>query len=201
VTTEFDLTEQFNRLIEARTAHAVPSPAKGPDGDVEDGGVPFEMEAGPVDNNDDWVAWRWLPSRVSEDELAELDALASPSCAPLRAYLRAHCHLLSHTRWAAHDVRLVPIPSDAPLGPFREQLDAWAPLVALGYLPFATYGDDYGPICVDLARGDEAPVVWLDHEQIHSLPEPLTRAQLEPNAQPLCPSLLEFLLGTLACAV
>lgn len=196
-----ELTRELDRIIEARASEAIPLPAKGAGGDVEDGGVPRDMEAGPVDA-DGWVAWKWLPSRVSEADVAEITELAPTACAPLRAYLRAHCHLFQQSRWNDQQVLLVPIPSDDPLGPFLDQLDAWAPLVDAGYVPFATWGDGWGPICVDVARESEgdAPVIWLDHEILAGLPDSPSRAQLEPHAQPVSASLVQFLRAVLAQA-
>ena len=172
-------------------------PTKAPAYDVEDGGVPRAMELGTADETG-WIDWRVLDPAVGEDELRALDRLAAgPLPAPLRDYLCACCHLLELSL-PEQSLLFPSVPSDDPTGPIREHLSSWPSLVPHGFVPFAEYGDGWGPVCFDRRRpcddGDSA-VVWFDHEALHRLDDPdrVSRATLEALARPLAASTAELL--------
>lgn len=168
--------------------------------DPEDGGVPFDMRVGAV-TKDGWVAWNVLPSTLAESEVQHAEQAFGITFPPLfRAYLLARYHLFDSLHSRKHDeqVMLTCVPSVDSLGPLTETLSAWQPLLAAGYFPFGSWGDDYGPICLDgLARRSDGdcPVVWLDHEALLDFDiDAIDRAQVAPLAQLLYESFRECLM-------
>ncbi len=137
--------------------------------DPEDGGAVPEMRVGNVDA-EGGVGWRVLPSRLSAADVSTVERefdLSLPL--ELKAYLLARTHLFDQVDSRKHGqlVLLCHTPFQAPLRPFRRALEAWRPITKAGYLPFAEWGDGWGPMCLDVgaaaAGADEAPVVWFDH--------------------------------------
>jgi hypothetical protein len=190
-----EMIEQMRARIDsfARTAHRYGVAAM-EDGDA---GVPPEMQEGPI-NSEGWVAWRVLPSSLDADAIAELERETGARFpTPWKAYLLARAHLFDqlHSRASGQLVFWTATPSNDPLGPAAAVLDAYAPLLGAGYLPFAEWGDGWGPMCFDLAGIDgeptDAPIVWLDHEALPGSPAGAgwTRARLAPLAQPLYPGI------------
>lgn len=113
----------------------------------EDGGVPVEMQVGEV-NGDGWVEWRILPSTLTDRDIAKLEAeyaIALPP--PFRAYLLARLHLFDQLRSRRYDqlILMTATPAPAPLEPLRELITSWRPLLGARYLPFAQWGDAWGP--------------------------------------------------------
>jgi hypothetical protein len=168
--------------------------------DAEDEGAPPEMWAGAVDS-DGCVEWRLLPSSLVEPDVAAIEADFRVQFPPLfRAYLLARLHLFSdfRSRNSGYTVRVPPMPAGQPLGPLRELMHAWQPLIDAGLVPFAELGDGYGPVCFDTtgrAADGDCPVVFLDHEPLVTLGSELCRqrAAVLPHLQPLYGSYREFL--------
>ena len=165
----------------------------------DDAGVPRSMQVGPV-NADGWVAWQMLPSTLTEGDVAAVEAAFGVAFPPVfRAYLLARFHLFDQVRSATHGqlVLMTDVPSRGGLAPLRALLRAWRPLIAAGYVPFAEWGDGWGPMCFDVRRradDGDCPVVWLDHERLVPLGEAMRqRAAVEPWAQPLYGSCRAFL--------
>lgn len=135
-------------------------------------GVPAEMRDGKVDE-EGWVSWRACPSRVSSSDLARLGtSLEVPLPPEVAAYLGARSHLFDQLPSARYDqvIGLRPTPSSEPLRPFAEFVRAWSVLLDAGFLPFAEWGDGWGPLCVDFA-GSSGRMVWFDHDAIIPLGE------------------------------
>lgn len=163
-------------------------------------GVPPAMFAGPV-ADDGWVDWKMVASPLGRDDVRAIEAEFGVAFPPLlRAFLLARCHLFTHAGGRAHDesILMPTAPSDAPLAPLRDELVAWRALIDAGYVPFAEWGDGYGPVCLD-ARGraddGDGPVGWFDHEILHTLGIDACRdrATLAPHWRPLYPSFRAFL--------
>ena len=89
------------------------------------------------------------------------------------------------------------VPSNNPLGPLKGILTGWESLIGAGYIPFAQWGDGWGPMCFDnQQRSDgDCPIVWMDHELLIPLgPEQCSeRNNLTPLAQPLYDNTRDFL--------
>lgn len=164
-------------------------------------GVPPEMQVGEVDS-DGWVEWRVLPSTLLESDVAALEAEFGVQFPPVfRAYLVSRFHLFDEVRSRRHDqqIFMTHSPSGKPLSPLRELMTAWRPLIDAGLIPFAQYGDGWGPICFDSAhrqKDSECRIVWLDHEALVPLGPEICRHRetVLPLLQPLYDSCREFLL-------
>jgi len=169
-------------------------------GEPGDAGVPLEMQVGPV-NADGWVAWQMLPSTLSEEDLAAVEGEFDVRFPPLfRAYLLARFQLFDQIRSLKYrqPIFMTDVPSSGHLGNLRTLIQDWYPLLGAGYLPFAEWGDGWGPMCFDLRQQNdegECPVVWMSHEYLIPLgPEMSSRAAVLPWVQPLYGSCREFLL-------
>jgi len=166
----------------------------------EDAGVPAEMWGGPVDD-DGWVRWRMLVSSLSEDDVSAVERDFGVAFPPLfKAFLLARFQLFSQVGSRKHKqtIQMTTTPSDGPLEPLREELGAWRALIPSGFIPFAEWGDGYGPLCFDAegrAADGDCPIGWLDHEILHSLgPEACgERASLLPHWRPLYGAFRELL--------
>ena len=191
------------QLLDACAAHApercVSVASKGND----DAGVPRQMQAGPVDAHG-WVKWKVLPSTLKASDVAAVEkefGVEFPSL--FRAYLVARFHLFDQIGSRKHDqqILMTDVPSSRPMGPLRELLDAFEQLIGADYLPFAEWGDGWGPLCFDLRdmRDDgDRGIVWFDHEVLADLePDELKdRRKVQKCAQPIYTSFREFLLDT-----
>ena len=167
--------------------------------DASDAGVPPEMQVGPVDD-DGWVQWRVLPSTLSEEDVARVEEEFGARFPPLfRAYLLARFHLFNQVHSARYRqlVFMTDVPSGRRLDGLRDLIRSWRPLIDAGFLPFAQWGDGWGPMCFDLQRRDErgeCPIVWIDHERlIPPGPELSRREAVSPSVEQLYGSCGEFL--------
>jgi hypothetical protein len=171
--------------------------ACGPD----DAGVPPEMQVGQV-TADGWVEWRVLPSTLNEADVTALEGELGVQFPPLfRAYLLARFQLFEQVKSRLYNqqIMMTDTPAGIPLRPLRGLLLAWRPLLEAGFVPFAEWGDGWGPMCFDSAqrRADgECPVVWMDHEALIPLGEAQCRQRrsVAPLARPLYQSCKEFLV-------
>lgn len=163
-------------------------------------GVPPEMQAGEVDD-EGWVEWKVIPSTLIEADVVAVEREFSVEFPPLfRAYLLARHHLFDQVRSRQYDqlIFMTGIPSRRPLRSLRDELRAWQPLTAAGFVPFAEWGDAWGPMCFDVAHrtaDGDCPVVWMDHEGLVPLgPERFrVRTEVEPWVQSLYGSFREML--------
>ncbi len=162
-------------------------------------GVPTEMQAGEIDD-EGWVQWKILPPRITMDDVLELEASFKIVLPDLfRAYLMAACHLFDQIQSQKYNqlIFMTDVPSNNPLGPLKGILTGWQSLIGAGYIPFAQWGDGWGPMCFDdQQRTDgDCPIVWMDHELLIPMgPEKCSeRIHVTPLAQPLYASSKEFL--------
>jgi len=168
--------------------------------DLDDAGVPLQMQVGAVDP-DGWVEWRVLPSTLAEGDIIRLETEYRIMLPPaFRAYLLARFHLFDQLRSRRYDqqILMTDTPAQHPLKPLHEIIAAWRPLLEASYLPFAQWGDGWGPICFDTAQrrpDGEYAVIWLDHEPLISVgPDGCRRREaISGLAQPLYASSKEFL--------
>ncbi len=167
----------------------------------QDSGVPAAMQVGRIDA-EGWVEWRVLPSTVSEAEVSELENKFGIQLPPIfRAYLMARFHLFDQVTSRQYDqlILMTDTPAGKPFAPLLLLLSAWRPLITAGFVPFAEWGDGWGPMCFDTGcRGSDGdcPVVWMDHEILAPLGEEKcrTRKEVLPSAQPLYESCRELLI-------
>ncbi len=167
----------------------------------QDSGVPVAMQAGQIDA-EGWVEWRVLPSTLSEVEVAELENRFGIHLPPLfRAYLLARFHLFDQVSSRRHEqlILMTDTPAGKPLAPLLQLLSAWRPLIDSGFIPFAEWGDGWGPMCFDTehrASDGDCPIVWMDHEILAPLGEERCRMRttILPLAQPLYETFRELLI-------
>ena len=169
--------------------------------DPADAGVPPEMQVGDV-NPDGWVEWRVLPSTLKDADVGAIETEFRVQFPPVfRAYLLARFQLFDQVRSRRYDqqIFMTHTPAGKPLNPLRELMNAWLPLIEADFIPFAQWGDGWGPMCFDTVqrRADgECPIVWMDHEALAPLgPDICRRRELVvPFAQPLYNTFRELLL-------
>ena len=171
------------------------------------GGVPEEMRDGSVDD-DGWVPWKVIPSNVTDSDLLQIEKQYGFKFPPyFSGYLKACFQLFDQIHSNKYEGNLVMMsccPSDNPLGPLRELIKAWSPLVNSGYVPFAEWNDGWGPMCLDLKaptkEGDDFRVVWFDHDEIIPLGENACgqREQIEKYFRPLYGSFKELFFDVYA---
>ena len=161
--------------------------------------VPPEMQVGSVDN-EGWVQWRITEPRITLDDVAALEsrfAVTFPDY--FRAYLLTACHLFDQVRSSRYNqlVSMTHVPSNAPLRPLESLLTNWRPLISASYIPFAEWGDGWGPMCFDAQQrvDDDCPIVWMDHEILVPLGVEAcgNRQTVLPHAQPLYTNTREFI--------
>lgn len=168
--------------------------------DPADRGVPPEMQVGIV-NADGWVTWRMIPSTLTAPDVEAVEREFTAEFPPLfRAYLLARHHLFDQVQSRRHDqlIFMTDVPSRRPLRRLRDELRAWQPLIAADYIPFAEWGDAWGPMCFDgqhRAADGDCPIVWMDHERLIPLgPDRCRiRSAVQPWVQPLYDSFREML--------
>ena len=169
--------------------------------DPEDAGVPPVMQVGEVDP-DGWVDWRVLPSTLREADVIALELEFAVQLPPLfRAYLLARFQLFDqvHSERYKQQIFMTDTPAGKPLTPLRALLKAWRPLIDAGFIPFAQWGDGWGPMCFDRvqrATDGDCPVVWMDHEALIALGGERCRQRdvVLPLVQSLYGSCREFLI-------
>jgi len=159
------------------------------------------MQVGEVDG-DGWVEWRMLPSNLTENEVLAIEMEFAVKFPPLfRAYLLARFQRFNQVTSRRYDqlVLMPDTPVEKPLKPIRDLMLSWRPLINADYIPFAEWGDGWGPMCFDTFLRDtngDCPIVWMDHELIIPLgPEACQRREsVFPFAKPLYASFREFLI-------
>lgn len=163
-------------------------------------GVPPEMQVGEVDE-EGWVEWRVMPSTLREAELQAFENEFRVQFPPVfRAYLLSRSQLFDQVRSRRYEqlIFMTDTPAGKPLKPLRRLMEGWQPLIDAGFIPFAEWGDGWGPMCFDAVqrRADgDCPVAWVDHEVLVplGLEEFRRRETVLPLMQPLYDSCRDFL--------
>ena len=163
------------------------------------GGVPPEMFDGEVDG-EGWVEWKMLPSTLTTNDVSNLESEFDIQFPPLfQAYLLAGFQLFDQIHSSKYEQLIfnTDVPSNNPLGPIRSLIEAWRPLLSAQYVPFAQWGDGWGPMCFDTENRDDdgdCPIVWMDHELLIPLgtEDCGKRECVLPHVNPLYASYREF---------
>ncbi len=196
---------RIGRMIDAYAASAKHVPRWGVASQQEtDHGVPPEMWLGEP-NHDGWVEWRVLPSSLTLDAISKLESefcLTFPR--PFQAYLLARFHCFDQLQSQKYK-QLIMFPdlrTRDPLRKLRDSLQAWRALIKADLIPFAEWGDGWGPMCFDANcrnNDNDCPILWLDHEQIIPLGEEKckVRSELSAMENPLYNSSREMLWGSI----
>ena len=168
--------------------------------DVRDHGVPPDMWVGPVDA-DGWVEWAVLPSTLTTRDVEAIETEFGIQFPPaFRAYLLARHHCFDQLRSARYDQLILfpAVPTRDPFDWLKSELTVWHQLLGIGLIPFAEWGDGWGPMCFDVAKRQadgDCLVCWLDHEWLIPLGRDggLDRAGAQSLVQPLYRSCREML--------
>ena len=163
-------------------------------------GIPPDMSVGPVDRSG-WVEWRVLLSTLSEADVAALEVefgIELPP--PFVAYLIARFHCLHQvkSRRFRQQILFPDTPTRQPFRRIRSELDGWRTLIPIGLVPFAEWGDGWGPMCFDAKHRSpdgDCPVVWLDQGPLITLVREVTldAAAIHALNQPIFSSSREML--------
>lgn len=169
-------------------------PAKVAPFDPDDGGVPPDMQEGPIDS-EGWVRWRILPSAVTETDVESIEeefGVRFPCF--FRAYLVSCLHLIDQVNNDRHFLMLPSTPSDNPLGSIRQILTVWQPVIRAQLVPFGEYQDGAGPLLFDTLTDNEPSVVWIDHEIFASVGQDVAgdRNSISEHIRPLYSSFREL---------
>jgi len=190
-----DDIQEIRSLLDAYYVHASAFHVAGDD----DRGVPLDMQVGEVDD-EGWVQWRITEPRVTLNDIASLEkrfGIEFPNY--FRAYLLAACHLFDQIHSSKYEqlIFMTHVPSNKPLGPLESLLSSWQPLISASFIPFAEWGDGWGPMCFDAQQRsvDDCPIVWMDHELLIPLgPEACgDREAVMPHVQSLYSNTIEFI--------
>ncbi|MGN6547821.1 MAG: hypothetical protein ACTHK7_22425, partial [Aureliella sp.] len=117
-------------------------------------GVPAEMQVGEV-NAGGWVEWSVMPSTLKVTDVHALENEFGVQFPPVfQAYLLARFHLFNQARSRRYDqqILMTDTPAGKPLGPLGDLMNAWRPLIDAGFVPFAQWGDGWGPMCFDTVQ-------------------------------------------------
>jgi hypothetical protein len=182
-------------------AHYRPDSARdeAPEEPDDDYGVPPEMQIGTPDE-EGLVQWRITPSPLTDQDISDLEArfnVAFPNF--FRAYLLAACHLFDQvcSRRFDQKILMMPVPSNNPTGALESLMSSWQPLIAASFVPFAEWGDSWGPMCFDALQrsNDDCPIVWMDHDILITLGEEACsdRNVVAPHVQPLYSGARDFI--------
>ncbi len=129
-----------------------------------------------LEDDDEYLVWKPIPSTVNENQLQELEAfLGHPLPPSYRGFLQK-LHFLEFYL-DQNSLSFFPsFPGQLNSG-FEDIINGYYDnLPPRGYLPFANYGD-WGVACFDAnvaAAGHEYPVVIFDHEDGYTKPLPYT---------------------------
>jgi hypothetical protein len=128
--------------------------------------VPPDMVDGPPDE-EGWVPWKPVSSPVTDADILAVERVIGAPLPPLfRAWLMYKCLIMTDLG----GVRLPETPANRPLHPFRQYvgiMDSQPYFRPRRVVPFASDGNDVGPLCFDLSRplpDGDYPVVLFDHE-------------------------------------
>ena len=171
--------------------------------DPEDFGVPPEMRDGEVDAEGN-VRWKLVPGTLGEHALSDVEARTGKLPPALVAWLVARHHLFQQATTSSGRLLSLPAaPTHAPLRELEQLLEDWEPLIEAKWLPIGDYDGGAGPLCLDLAArtsSGDAPVVWFDHEELHSLDDDQLsdRRAVAPLARPLYESFEALLADIVA---
>lgn len=135
----------------------------------------------PLKGDKEYARWRPIPGTFSDKELAALESLYKHPLPPSYRYFLQQLHFIT-LYTDQNNLRFFPsFPRQLASG-FRDILEKYYPgLTRRGFLPFANYGD-WGVACFSThaqARGNEYPVVILDHENGYIGAMPYTATFME----------------------
>ena len=135
------------------------------------GPVPTDMIDSSISPMDDWIAWKPIPSTVSDKELDDLESEIGLKYPPLYRQLLKHQHFVDLSEFVLSFEQHLP-------GDWRKRLNgiynSWARdrIIDIGLLPFGSEVHmDAGLVCFDTRRREangDCPIVLWDHGWIET---------------------------------
>jgi hypothetical protein len=137
--------------------------------------MPEEMIDKTRKGNKDWIPWKAVPSRVTNEDIKELENRIGLKYPDLYVEFLKYRHFyelnnLKEITFHRHCIR------DWKQELVNMYFHSWKPdqIIGEGYIPFANYSD-WGIICFDTnttADRSRYPIVMIDHEVLYDEPVP-----------------------------
>ena len=131
--------------------------------------MPTEMIDSSVGQKGDWIPWKAVPSKVTDEEILELENQIEHKYPKLYKDFLKYKHFyelenVGEITFFKHCIR------DWKSNLTEYYFDYWEPeeLVKKGFIPFADYSD-WGIVCFDTNRmiNNDCPIVMFDHETLY----------------------------------
>ena len=134
--------------------------------------IKIALEMFLEDDKDDWQKWKPIPSRVSDEEIEELESRLGCKLPDDYITFLKYKHFYE---LIVGEVEFYPHPIHSWRKELSEAIFEGYPRVYLfekGYIPFANWSD-WGMLCFDTNRGSNTdyPIVLWDHETVDEVQE------------------------------
>ncbi len=136
--------------------------------------MPNEMIDKSVNQKDDWIPWKAIPSIVTDKDLTELEDKIGLKYPKIYKDFLKYKHFyelenIEEITFFKHCIR------DWKNDLLEQYFEYWEPdeLIKKGFIPFADYSD-WGIVCFDSNRmkNNDCPIVRFDHETLYDEPVP-----------------------------
>lgn len=134
--------------------------------------MPLEMIDNPINPNNDWIPWKAIPSKVTDQDILELENKIELKYPGLYIDFLKYKHFyelenIADITFFKHCVR------DWKNYLLDQYFEYWDPeeLIYKGFIPFANYSD-WGIVCFDTNRSNsnDCPIVMFDQETLYDQP-------------------------------
>lgn len=131
--------------------------------------MPNEMIDIAIEQKSDWIPWKAVPSKVTDEDILELENLIGLKYPRLYIDFLKYKHFyelenVAEISFFKHCIR------DWKSNLTEFYFDYWAPeeIIKKGFIPFADYSD-WGIVCFDTNRmiNNDCPIVMFDHETLY----------------------------------
>ncbi|WP_264788147.1 SMI1/KNR4 family protein [Aureispira anguillae] len=134
--------------------------------------MPIEMIDRSVEQKSDWIPWKAIPSKVTDQDISELENRIKLKYPKLYIDFLKYKHFyelenVAEITFFKHCIR------DWKSNLTEYYFEYWAPeeIIEKGFIPFADYSD-WGIVCFDTNRmkNNDCPIVMFDHETLYNEP-------------------------------
>lgn len=132
--------------------------------------MPIEMIDENVIKKNDWIPWKAIPSKVTDDDITILENKINLKYPELYKDFLKYKHFydlenINDIIFFKHCVR------DWRSDLLENYFEYWEPdeIIKKGFIPFANYSD-WGVVCFDTNRmiNDDCPIIMFDHENFYN---------------------------------
>ena len=136
--------------------------------------MPSEMIDLDVKQNEDWIPWKAITSKVTDKDILELENKIELKYPLLYKEFLKYKHFyelenIAEITFFKHCVR------DWKKYLLDQYFESWEPdeIIKKGFIPFADYSD-WGIVCFDTNRmeDNDCPIIMFDHETLYDEPVP-----------------------------